>query len=348
MKKIKEFNPYTPDGWIDFEAIRSFGMPFNFIWSERGPGKTYGVLKSVLDNNEMHILMRRTETELAAISFTDLSPYQPVLDDHPELGPITIRSIPKISAAYQVVRDDNVIGYTLAMATARNVRGFDLSKCSVLIYDEFIPERHARPIKEEGTAFLNVIETINRNRELKGGAPLQVFCTGNANDIDNAIFSELGLINIAYNMQESGKQLYVDRSRGLLLFNAVGNDVFTNAKRKTSLYKLVGDNSAFTAMALDNKFTAFSSDRIKTRNLIEYKLLAQIGELFVYKHKSNTRYYISTRAVGTPKRVYSCSAADIKHGCQDHYYLVHAYLTDRVDCEDAATKVIFERYYKLS
>lgn len=341
-------NIYTPDGWIDFEAIRAIGMPYNFIWSERGPGKTYGALKSVLEHNEKHILMRRTETELAAISVPELSPYQPVIRDNPKLGPITIRKIPKINAACEVVRDDIVIGYTLAMATARNIRGFDLSQCTVLIYDEFIPELHARPIKEEGHAFLNVIETVNRNRELTGGSPLQVYCLGNANAVDNAIFRELGLINIAYNMQESGKQIYIDKSRGLLLVNAVGNDTYTDAKRQTSLYKLVGDKSSFSSMALDNKFTGFTADRLKSRNLVEYKIIAKIGELCIYKHKSAQRYYISTRAVGTPKRVYGSGEADIKHGCDDHYYLIQAYLDNRVDCENAAAKVIFERYYKLS
>lgn len=348
---MKRINLYTPDGWIDIEAVLSLGMPFNFIWSERGPGKTYGCIKHVLGHGEKHVLMRRTETEMNTIAIDDLSPYNPVHRDNsedPRYGPVTIARIPKINAAAKVIINDATVGYTLAMATARNVRGFDLSDVNTVIYDEFIPEPHAPKIREEYNAFLNVIETVGRNREMLGKPPVTVICTANANNVANPIFMGMGVVNIAYNMQETGQEIYIDRSRGLLLFNSQRNEIYRNKKAQTALYKFAGANSNFSDMALSNKFSGFNGSRIKPRTLIEYKIIAKIGEISVYKHKSRPSYYISTKTVGTPKRVYNCGDADIKHGCSDHYYLVQAYLNDRVDCEDAASKVIFEKYFKLS
>ena len=83
------------------------------------------------------------------------------------------------------------------------------------IFDEFIPERHERPIKNEGAAFLNAYETMNRNRELQGYKPIQTLCLANANDLGNPIFMELGLVSRAMRMQQTGKTMSLLRDRGI-------------------------------------------------------------------------------------------------------------------------------------
>jgi hypothetical protein len=39
------------------------------------------------------------------------------------------------------------IGYTCALSTLSNMRGFDASDIQLLICDEFIPEKHERLLK---------------------------------------------------------------------------------------------------------------------------------------------------------------------------------------------------------
>ena len=92
----------------------------------------------------------------------------------------------------------------LALSTISNVRGFDATDRDVLIYDEFIPERHERPIKDEATAFFNAIETIQRNRELEGKDPLTVLCLANANELANPLFIELKLVKRAMALIRKG------------------------------------------------------------------------------------------------------------------------------------------------
>ena len=46
----------------------------------------------------------------------------------------------------------------MALSTVSNLRGFDMSDCTLLIYDEFIPEPHERPLKNEAAALFNAYE----------------------------------------------------------------------------------------------------------------------------------------------------------------------------------------------
>ena len=148
--------------------------------------------------------MRRTQAQADLINKSDFSPFKPVCDDkHIE---ITTAPVSKYNAKF--IKDEVVIGYTCALSTIANMRGFDASDVKLLIYDEFIPERHERPIKSEGSAFLNAYETMNRNRELKGKRPLTVLCLANAFDIANPIFLELGLVGIAEKMKQNGLRFH--------------------------------------------------------------------------------------------------------------------------------------------
>ena len=116
------------------------------------------------------------------------------------------------------MRDDKILGYTAALSTISNMRGFDASDVEMLIYDEFIPEKHERTLKHEATAFLNAYETINRNREMQGKKPLQVLALANAMDLANPIFLELGIVNNIERMLDKGRSnIYLDRDRGLLV-----------------------------------------------------------------------------------------------------------------------------------
>lgn len=336
-----------PEGWLDAEKIRSYKRPFNFIWSQRGRGKTYGFLLSCLKNNEKFVLMRRTETELNTIANDSMSPFNPIIKDHPEIEPITIKSIPNVRCAKMLMQGEKHVGFAVAVATARNIRGFDMSDCKVIIYDEFIPQEDARPIPGEAMAFFNAYETISRNREILGQEPVYAYILGNSNRVDNALFVSLGLVNRAFKMQENCEYLNFDDNRGYLLCNFMTDDEFTERKAQTALYKLVGENSEFAQMALKNQFLGFDSAHIAQRNLTEYKILCKIGEICIYKHKSRAEYYVTHSVIGTPKR-FTTSTADLKNANRKYYYLSLAYLNDHVLCEDAACKVIFEKYFGLS
>ena len=331
-------NIYEKSGYLDIPAIVNLRIPFTFIVGGRATGKTYGALKYVLTSHRKFILMRRTQAQTDLINKPEFSPFKPVCED---MG-IEITTAPLTKYNSKFVLDDEVIGYTAALSTISNSRGWDASDVDLLIYDEFIPEKHERSLKFEGTAFLNAAETIGRNRELKGKKPLQVLCLANAFDIANPIFMELGLVGIAERMQQKGQETYINRERGIMIIMPKSQRI-KNKKSETALYKLT-EGSNYADMALSNKFVYNPTDNIKTQPLGEYRPVVAVGEITIYKHKSGRRYYVSEHKTGNPES-YNTDEVDIKRFIAAHgRRLYRAHMNGRVLFENMTCKSLLELY----
>lgn len=215
---------YLKNGYLDYNFITRQGMPFNLITGGRGTGKTFGALEYAIRHNIHFMLMRRTLSQMEMISNPDFSPFN-ALNREFAWHYTTVKNTKYTGAVYNSVPEDDgkltpagaPIGYTCALSTIQNIRGFDGTDIDWLIYDEFIPERHAKPIRSEGEAFLNAYETINRNRELQGRPPLVVMALSNSNDLDNAIYRTLDLVGKAEKMQRNAQEYSVMAERGVLL-----------------------------------------------------------------------------------------------------------------------------------
>lgn len=333
---------YLSNGYLDVEKILSYKIPFSFILGGRATGKTYGALKTLYQTDTRFMLMRRTQAQCDLINKPEFNPYKVICSD---LGvDIRVRSISKYNAlVYESFGEDveRTIGYTCALSTIANMRGFDASDCKVLLYDEFIPERHERALKNEGSAFLNAYETINRNRELKGEAPLQALCLANAFNIANAIFLELGLVGICERMKAKGQELYINRERGILIA-LLDKSRISQQKRDTALYRVAG--GAYSEMALANDFAYNDASDIKSQGLQEYKLICTIGEISIYKHKSNRKYYVSEHRTGTADTFKSDEVGLKRYQKKYGLQLFGAYMRGNVQFENMLTKSLFELY----
>ena len=182
---MKEKNIYDRNGFINIPAIYNIPVPFIFIVGGRGTGKTYGVCKFAIEKKIKFALMRRTQTQADLISKPEFSPLKPVLGDMNRMFK-AVSLTKQNSAFYETDMEGTIISpepfcYSLALSTISNMRGFDAGDISLIFYDEFIAEAHERPLKNEAEAFFNCYETINRNRELKGIAPVKVICAANSN-----------------------------------------------------------------------------------------------------------------------------------------------------------------------
>jgi hypothetical protein len=295
---------YQDSGYIDIRKILSLGLPFNFIVGGRATGKTYTSLETVIEDEQKFIYMRRTQSQTDLINKPDFSPFKSLNRDFN--WNIGTESLSKYNAGFynqqeqdgKLISVGGPIGYTCALSTISNMRGFDASDINVLLYDEFIPEKHERPIKNEGAAFLNAYETINRNRELSGRKPLQTLCLANANDLANPIFMELRLVRKAEQMRRKKQEVCIDKERGIGLF-ILDKSPISQQKKTTALYRLT-DGSNFEKMSINNDFSGEEIGRISSRPLAEYKPIVSIGEITLYEHKSNRSYYISTHRAGSP------------------------------------------------
>ena len=332
---------YLSSGYLDIEKILSYKMPFNFVVGGRATGKTYGALKTAYENRIRFILMRRTQTQCDLINKPEFNPYKAINMD---LGSnVTVRSISKYNAKIveEFEESENILGYTCALSTISNMRGFDASDVQLLIYDEFIPEKHERPLKNEGSAFLNAYETINRNRELKGSEPVQVLCLANAFNIANPIFLELGLVGRCEKMKNSGQELFIDKERGILIVMLYKSRI-SKAKADTALYRL--SSGSYADMALSNDFIYNSNENIKSIALNEYRLICTVGEISIYRHKSKRSYYVSEHRSGTAPQ-YTSDEVNIMRYRKNHGMLLYtAYMRNNITFENMLTKSLFELY----
>ena len=275
-------------------------MPFIFCVGGRGTGKTYGALKYVLENDIKFLYMRRTQSQADLINRPEFTPFKAVSRDTGEL--ITCSPISKYNSAFyrakyeddKIIPDGLPIGYTLALSTVSNLRGFDMSDCELLIYDEFIPEKHERPLKNEAQALFNAYETINRNRELVGEKPLKVLCLANANTITNPIFEALNIIDKVYTMENNNQVVSINESRGFAVV-LLSDSPISKLKQDTALYRLTS-GSEFESMAIGNSYNVdFNRARV---NLVEYAPIFTVNGITIYQHKNKMELYATRHKSG--------------------------------------------------
>lgn len=339
---------YLDSGYLDMAKIINTDATFVFVVGARGIGKTYGALKYLIERGNKFMLMRRTQLQCDLISKPDLSPLKSPLND---MG-LDFKAVPisRQNSAYYLVRGDETSStpfcYTAALSTFSNLRGFDASDVDYLVYDEFIPQKQERPIKEEAEAFYNCYETMNRNRELSGRKPIKAILLANSFDMANPLFISLGLVMRAEKMVKTGQSKYIDKTRGLALYIPQKSPV-SDKKRKTALYKLTDKSGDYSRMALDNVFVNDTPDNVITKRLIEYVPVVKIGEIVIYKHKSNTTYYVSRHLTGTPKNSYTMSDNDRKRFVRQYGYLWQKFMNNQVYFENYLCQVLFDKALAL-
>lgn len=341
---------YDNNGYLNVPELLKQPEPFIFVHGGRAVGKTYGALRASLDGGHKFIYSRRLQTELDVINKPEYMPFKALMADDPELH-VGVAPISKYNAAFyrqQEASDGWVnagspIGYTAALSTFANIRGFDASDVDLWIYDEFIPEAHVRPIKQEGTAFLNAYETINRNRELKGKQPVKVLALANSNRLANPVYIELDLVKMAEKMKQKGMNVYRDSQRGVLMVDPFDSPI-GEAKADTALYKLANKRSEFYGMAIGNEFDDLAQAATRSRPLQEYRPMVTIGDLTVYRHKGDGSFYVSKHRTGSPPR-FAASGKELLQFRRDYAVLWRRYMQNLITFEDYGAEALFNAYF---
>lgn len=335
---------YLESGYANMHDIMNKPDTFVFVIGPRGTGKTYGALLEILECGKKFIYLRRTQTEADLVSSEVVNPFKKVIEDHPEFD-LDVGSINRNMGGFDLVEDDCIsrpIGYSAALSTFASIRGMDFSDVDIIFFDEFIPEKRARPIKEEFQALMNMYETVNRNRELQGKQPVKLVCCANSNDIANPIFIGLEIVNRIARMMDKGTEVYRDPSRALAVYMLMHSPI-SEKKAQTALYRLTKNND-FSQMALENIFQVDTSS-VSSRRLTEYRPVARIGEMVVYKHKSRAEFYVNCSRSGSVRDVFTTSDVDRKRFVSKYSYLYFRYLADDIIFEDVSSLVLFEKYF---
>lgn len=316
---------YTGDGWVNIPAVASLGAWCNIIIGKRQVGKTFGTLKYELDNNKHFLYLRRTSIEFDAItSDPELNPFLPLSKfgydaDIAKTGKVTY-TVGKFE------RDENgkvknileKYGIGMTLPSIANIRGFNGSAFSDVVFDEFIPEKIVIKRKAEGDALLNAYVTINGNRELEGAPPLCIWLLANAFDIASPILVELGVVEEIAKLVRTGKEWTLTDSG---VFIAMPKSTKVSTKRAQTAFMrhmMKNKDSKFYQMAMENKFSYNNLENVRNMNLRGMKPLFQICGLYVYQYDP-THYYICT-SPHQSREIYE----DTKAGKQA-FHIAHPY-----------------------
>ena len=329
---------YDKNGWVNWDYIMNQGASFYSVTGARGVGKTYGLFKWCLEQGKKFIYLRRLKSQLDQCARTDGNPFKKINTD-------TGRNIqPKSAGGNILFRDgENLVAVGVALSTVANVRGIDFSDYDVIVFDEAIASEGERPIPKEFNAFLNFYETVNRNRELSGDKPVQAVLLGNANRLTNPYFSGWGFMKTALKMINGGQMVWRSGDGTRIMILLLDSPI-SKRKAETGLYKNASKD--FVTMALDNAFRTDGTN-IRSMPLIEYTHIVSVGEIGIYRHKTERKYYVSFTTKDQP--FYDSYGIGLKMFQQDFYNLRLYYMINKiVYFENYECELIFRELFNLT
>ena len=331
---------YQSDGWVNWDYILEQPASFVSVVGARGVGKTYGIFKKLITAGEKFIYLRRLKSQLDQCGKLEGNPFRKLnLDLGREITPYSSGGIIMFRSGDKT---GDIAAAGVALSVVANVRGIDFSDYNYIVFDEFIASIGERPIKNEFQAFLNFYETVNRNRELEGKAPVKCIMLGNANTLINPYFSAWHFMKTAVRMITGNQMVWrsSDQSRMVILLL---HSPISERKKDSVLYQ--NATSDFIEMALDNSFRTDETN-IRSEPLTEYIHMVSIGEIGIYKHKSERRYYVSGTQGDTP--YYDAFGIGLKMFQQDYYMLrVHYMVSKNVWFESFELEIIFRELFGL-
>lgn len=333
-------NLYLPNNYLDMGAVISAPYPFIVVVSARGGGKTYGTLMFLIENDLRFIYLRRTKTVLDIVTDQRYQPFKRLNSDKGwQIVPEKRNGLPVFID--KLAEGEPVVGYAAALSTFSHVRGFDASDVDVVVWDEFIPEPTERLMFNGFTAFANALETIGRNRELEGMAPLKVVLLSNSDLIYGDVVEGFHLGDELLEMQEHGVEVLEHSPDMLLVMPKL--EAYAERKADTALYRLT-EGSSFSEVALRNSFPVEDRSMIKRRPLAEYKPVCRISGFCVYRHKTGRSWYVTDHVSGDPV-AYDNTEADHRRFLREQKALTAAWIRRRVYFSGIDVQTRFKRLY---
>lgn len=257
--------------------------PISIIIGGRGIGKTYSALSFMIENKKRFLYMRNTRQQISECCSDFGNPFKRLNKDKGW----NIQLSPEKEHINILDDDMNVIGYASPLSVFENLRGADLSDVDYIVFDEFIENR--KLLFDQFKCFVNMRETVGRNRELLGEAPLVTILLSNAQSLNSPILAGYDLIPDIEGMIKSG-QKKLKRADTLVL---LPESEVSELKKNTSTYRGIANTRVYKEN-IENKFANDSFYGICKRNIREYRPMCKIDDMYIYIHKSTARKYVCT------------------------------------------------------
>lgn len=280
-------------GSIFYDVRNDMSENINFlvIIGGRGIGKTYSALQW-LQEKPGGIYLRNQADELDLCTSFAGNPFKKLNKDMGWNYEFVRKGGITTYGDFSDEEKSNAYGYGFALARTGKLKGFDLSDCTRMVYDEFIPDPDLILRFDEGDALMRFYETVNRNREILGEKALQTVMLSNATQINSSVLRSLNIDDVVEWMVRTGQKRFTEPARGIRIVLPECKELVL-AKGNTALYRAAGKESKFSRNALNNEFTSMSLQNVVKRKIIEYKPLCSYEDMYIYKHKSRTEYYVT-------------------------------------------------------
>ena len=331
---------YDKNGWVNWSYILDRKAAFTMVVGARGTGKTYGLMKELIRRKQPFIYLRRLKTQIDNCGKVTGNPFKRLnIDLNMNILPFSVGGNVEFK---QNDKNGELVAVGVALSTVATIRGIDFSDFNYIVFDEAIAMIGEKPIKNEFDAFLNFYETVNRNREIIGEQPVQAILLGNANKLSNPYFTGWHFMKTSLKMLR-GKQMVYQTPDATRLMIMLQDSPISKKKADTAAYQNGSDG--FISMALDNAFRT-DETKIKSEPLREYNHIVSIGEIGIYRHKSERKYFVSSK-VQTP--YYDDFGISLKMFRQDFIMLrVNYLIAKNVLFEDYESELLFREYFELN
>lgn len=343
---IKDDFKLYPDAWA------------YIVWSKRGPGKTYSTLRYCIENNVKFVFIKRTIEDVKMLCATsnakknisfDVSPFVPLNRDFGwNIKPVKVE---KGLAGFYKCNENNEpegcpVGYCVALSIASDVKGFDLSECDLMIFDEFIPKRYERVRRDEGDALLDIYMTIQRDRLERGREELKLICLANATSINNPTFIILEIMDTAAEMDVYNKEYYYDQRR-IMMHKIPPTPI---SEREKSGIEIAMDGTQWAEMAMGGSFSYDDFSNVSHVRLKGYQPLFSIlyrkKTIYIYQKDG---FYYATYAKGKIQNTYDLSKENDQKRCFFDWIgrLRNACMMDRFKFESYTMYDLIVNYKKI-
>lgn len=339
-------NIYTSEGWLDVPHIASIAernhINFIIIIGKRQVGKTYGVLKYMVDEDKRFIFMRRVKVELEMLEKNVNSPFEKIYP-----GKIAFSKESEYTAAIdRIDQSENGEASTriatgAALSTIGNIRGFNGDIYTDWVFDEFIPEEQLFKVRNEGDTFLNAHTTINGNRELEGRPCVRCWLLSNSNNLNSGILDALKITKEVERMSLRGEEDRLLKDRGILILLPESKKIIEKRKQKGGLYKAIGGDSKFSRMAYENEFAYNDFSDVRGEPIQEYNPYLTIGHITIHLHKNAKRLYITDKVRAKARYELTDTDSGINKFNRQYSDIKSAFLNGRVYFQDMRVKNYF-------
>lgn len=278
-----------PDAWV------------YFVWSKRGPGKTYSALWLCYYSDIKFIYIKRTDKDVNLILKNDnmdfdASPYKDLKRDK-GLNIVGVKIDDGIGAFYEADAEGEpkkLLCYVLSFNKVQAYKGFGFADCEFIIFDEVIPQKGERIKRSEGENLLDLYMTVSRDRQKRGRRPLKMLLFCNAEEISTPVTKELEIIDDIADMNASG-QAYMFTIRKMLLHHITNDEVPITEAEEDGIYAGMKGTAwwdkAFGGYFSGNDFSNVSKRSIR-RSIPLIHAIYRKHDYYIYYNEEKGRYYM--------------------------------------------------------